>query len=167
MNTSTAADLVQDLATLQRRNEHLEAMQVRNEQIQADQAQLIAELTESIRIVRDHRDELIVRSEEVTGLKVALSDVRGQLERREDQVIGYQQSLSQANARVTELENELAGARVIIEARDSRMVQLEVALKQRNQHIADASDAAEAYRMERDAARATIDAVGRLIDPQD
>jgi chromosome segregation ATPase len=65
------------------------------------------------------------------------------------------------------LAQELAGARVIIEARDSRVAQLEKALERRNGQLADATDAAEAYRMERDAARATIDAVGRLIDPQD
>jgi chromosome segregation ATPase len=115
------AELVQDLAALQRRNEHLEAMQSRAEKVQADQAQLIDELTQSLRIMREHRAELV---------------------------------------------NELAGARVIIEARDSRVVQLEEALERRNGQMADATEAAEAYRAERNAARATIDAVARLIDPE-
>jgi len=48
-----------------------------------------------------------------------------------------------------------------------RVAELEMALEQRNDQLATATDAAEEYRMERDAARATIDAIGRLIDPQD
>jgi chromosome segregation ATPase len=133
MNTSTATDLVQDLATLQRRNEHLEEMQVRASSALADQAQLIADQ------------------------KAECDQLRGQLRERDEWFF----------ARIAKLENELNGARVIIEARDNRVVQLESALERRNGQLADATDAAEAYRMERDAARATIDAVGRLIDPQD
>jgi chromosome segregation ATPase len=114
MNTSTATDLVQDLATLQRRNEHLEEMQVRASSALADQAQLIADQ------------------------KAECDQLRGQLRERDEWFF----------ARIAKLENELNGARVIIEARDNRVVQLESALERRNGQLADATEAAEAYRSE-------------------
>lgn len=75
-----------------------------------------------------------------------IAELEGQLERAVDSAIA-------SAVRVTELE--------------AKMAELTAALERRNGQLADATEAAESYRMERDAARATIDSIGRLIDPED
>lgn len=63
------AELAADYARIAERCRHLEEMFVVSDQTMADQAKLIGELTGSIRIVRDHRDDLM---QELTGARVII-----------------------------------------------------------------------------------------------
>lgn len=75
---------------------HLEEMQVLNEKTMADQAHLIAEQKEALRIVRDHRDELVARMEEVAGLKKALAQRTAQLADATEAAESYRSELMEA-----------------------------------------------------------------------
>lgn len=162
------AELAADAARLAEQCRHLEDMLAASDRVADNQAMLI-------RDQKAERDQLrgqLVRTEAARAqLADDLTDTQARTSRRiaelESQLERAADIAVEKAVRNTELENELTGARVIIEARDNRVVQLEKALERRNGQLADASDAAESYRVERNAARAMIDAVARLIDSQD
>lgn len=73
---------------------HLEEMQVLMEAALADQAALIAEQAEALRIVRQHRDELVVRSEEVAELRGALQRAQARALTASEAADAYRQELA-------------------------------------------------------------------------
>jgi chromosome segregation ATPase len=86
------AGFLQERAEVAERLAHLEEMQVRNERTMADQAKLIGELTESIRIVRGHRDELM---QELTGARVII-------EARDSRVVQLESALERRNGQLAD-----------------------------------------------------------------
>lgn len=161
------AELAADAERLAERCRHLEEMFVVSDQALADQAQII-------RDQKAERDQLRGQLERTEAARAQLADDLTAMQARTSRRIA---ALAQGNAA---MKNELAGARVIIEARDNRVAQLDLELDRQIEEAAElraalhraqdraqtASDAAESYRLERNAARATIDKVARLIDPE-
>jgi multidrug efflux pump subunit AcrA (membrane-fusion protein) len=85
---------------LAQRCRHLEEMFVRSDQVMADQAQLIAEQKEALRIVRDHRDEL---AGNVAELKVQVSQLEARdLGQAEDRIAELEKALNQRNAQLSD-----------------------------------------------------------------
>jgi chromosome segregation ATPase len=103
MNTSTATDLVQDLATLQRRNEHLEEMQVRASSALADQAQLIADQKaecDQLRGQLRERDEWFFAR--IAKLENELAGARVIIEARDSRVVQLESALEQRNGQLAD-----------------------------------------------------------------
>lgn len=131
----------------------------------------LAETTRQLERATDIAVEKAVQLEEATR---KIAELEATAERLADRVrvesmarTTAERELDTATSRATELMAALERATRITADRAIERDELRAALHRANQRAQTASDAADSYRQERDAARTTIDRIAGLIDPQD